>query len=309
MIRHGKGGGRQVTALFIAPLLALMLSACQTLPPPQRAETPPQLRLDVPFIAQDAYQCGPAALGMMLQWNGLPGDKEALVHEVWLPERQGALGIELKAAGRARGLLPYPVENPESLFSEIQAGHPVLVLQNLALKHWPVWHFAVVIGYRDDGERIVLHSGTDQATTSHWNRFVRTWARADYWGFVLLPPGELPARVEAEPLLQALAPMRTGALPHWQAAVARFPDNGRLRFGLANALWAADRREEALAAYERTVALAPELAPAWNNLAYARRDAGDDPGARQAVCRARELAPDSDNVRDSVAEITGGDGC
>ena len=45
MIRHGKGGGRQVTALFIAPLLALMLSACQTLPPPQRAETPPQLRL------------------------------------------------------------------------------------------------------------------------------------------------------------------------------------------------------------------------------------------------------------------------
>jgi len=304
-----KGGGRAAATLFLAPLLALMLSACQTLPPPQRADSPPRQTLDVPFIAQDAYQCGPAALGMMLQWNGLPGDKEELVHEVWLPERQGALGIELKAAGRARGLLPYPVETPDALFSEIQAGHPVLVLQNLALKRWPVWHFAVVIGYRDNGERIILHSGTDEATSSHWNRFVRTWARADYWGFVLLPPGELPARVEPEPLLRALAPMQIDALPHWRAAVARFPDNGRLRFGLANALWAAQRQQEALDAYQRTVALAPDLAPAWNNLAYALRRAGDDRGAREAVCRASELAPDSDNIKDSVADITDGNGC
>ena len=55
--------------------------------------------------------------------------------------------------------------------------------------------------------------------------------------------------------------------------------------------------------------LAPELAPAWNNLAYARRDAGDRDGARQAVCRAHALAPDSGNVADSVEEITGGEGC
>ncbi len=300
-----KRGGRPVAAL----LLGLLLAACQTVPPPQEAEHPPQEYLDVPFIAQDAYQCGPAALGMMLQWNRLPGDKEALVDEVWLPDRKGALGIELKAAGRARGLLAYPVQSPDALFAEVQAGHPVLVLQNLALPQWPMWHYAVVIGYRDGGERIVLHSGTKEATTSHWNRFLRTWARAEYWGFVLLPAGELPASVEPEPLLRALAPMQKDTLAHWQAAVARFPDNGRLRFGLANALWAAEQRDAARDAYEQTVTLAPELAPAWNNLAYARRDAGDRGGARQAVCRARALAPDSDNVADSVAEITGGEGC
>lgn len=298
------------TATFI-PLLLLswLLSACQTVPPPANARTAPQQQLDVPFIPQDAYQCGPAALGMMLQWNGLPGEQDELVREVWLPERQGALGMELRAAGRARGLLAYPVETPEALFAELQAGHPVLIMQNLSLPSWPTWHFAVVIGYRDGGKRMLLHSGTDEATSSRWNRFLRTWARARYRGFVLLPAGELPARVEPEPLLRALAPMRTNAVPHWQTAVARFPDNGRLHFGLANALWAADRRAEALDAYQRTVRLAPELAPAWNNLAYALQDAGDHEGGRQAICHAAELAPEDGNIRASVLELNGGQGC
>lgn len=303
------GGSHPAAALFTLAFLAWLLSACQTVPPPPDAGVPPEQRLDVPFIAQDAYQCGPAALGMMLQWNDLPGDKDELVREVWLPERQGALGMELRAAGRARGLLAYPVTTPEALFAELQAGHPVLVMQNLALPQWPVWHFAVVIGYRDGGERILLHSGTKKATTSRWNRFVRTWARAQYWGLILLPAGELPARAEPRALLHALAPMRTNALPHWRAAVDRFPDNGRLHFGLANALWATDQHAEALEVYQRTVMLAPKLAPAWNNLAYARRNAGDHHGAHQAICHAYSLAPDNDNIRDSVSEIAGQQGC
>jgi len=298
-------GGRPAAAL----LFLLLLTACQTVPPPERADARPQQRLDVPFIPQEAYQCGPAALGMMLQWNGLPGDKTALVDEVWLPERQGALGIELVAAGRARGLLAYPINTPTALIQEVQAGHPVLVLQNLALPQWPLWHYAVVIGYRDGGERIILHSGTDRATESRWNRFLRTWARGRYWGFVLLPPGDLPDSVQPEPLLQALAPMQTGALPYWEAGVKRFPDNGRLRFGYANALWQDGRTDAALRAYRATVARAPDLAPAWNNLAYALRDSGQPDQAREAVCRARQLAPEDDNVADSVAEITDGRGC
>ncbi len=304
MTAHPRGG-RSAAAL----IAVLLLTACQTVPPPERADARPQHRLDVPFIAQDAYQCGPAALAMLLQWNGLPGDKNALVDEVWLPERQGALGIELVAAGRARGLLAYPVATPRDLIQEVQAGHPVLVLQNLALPQWPLWHYAVVIGYRDGGDRIILHSGTDEATESRWNRFLRTWARGGYWGFVLLSPGDLPDSVEPEPLLRALAPMQGDTLPHWEAAVARFPDNGRLYFGYANALWRAQRTDAALEAYRATVERAPTLAPAWNNLAYALRESGQARQAREAVCRARQLAPEDENVADSVAEITAGKGC
>lgn len=292
-----------------AASLLLLLSACQTLPPPERAHSHPETRIQVPFVAQEAYQCGPAALAMMLQWNHLPANRDELVKEVWLPKREGSLGIELKAAGRARGLLAYPIKTPDDLFRELQAGHPVLILQNLFLSQWPVWHYAVVIGYQDGGDKLILHSGTDRATTSRWNRFIRTWARGNYWGFVLLPAGELPASVRAKPLLEALAPMKKDALPHWRDAVRRFPDNGRLRFGYANALWHQGDHPAALAAYQRAVKAAPKLVPAWNNLAYARQADGDHEGAVAAVCRAHQLAPDDDNIASSVTDIAGPSGC
>tara|TARA_R110001606_G_scaffold83958_3_gene191284 strand:+ start:34182 stop:35141 length:960 start_codon:yes stop_codon:yes gene_type:complete len=300
-------GGRLAAAFTV--FTCVLLGACQTIPPPERAGARPHTLLDVPFVAQREYQCGPAALAMMLQWNHLPGDADQLVDEVWLPERHGSLGIELMAAGRARGLLAYPIQTPDGLIREVQAGHPVLILQNLALPQWPMWHYAVVIGYDQAGHRVILHSGTDEATPSHWNRFLRTWARAGYWGFVLLPPGQLPDSVEPEPLLKALAPLNRDALPHWRAAVARFPDNGRLRFGYANALWQAGQRDAGLEAFEQAVDQAPDLAPAWNNLAYARADHGDQDGARAAVCQAHTLAPESDNITASVDELTGGHGC
>ena len=98
-----------------------------------------------------------------------------------------------RAAARSRGLMADPVESAEALFQELQANRPVLVMQNLALPSWPKWHFAVVTGYRDEGDTVVLHSGTTQSDSSHWNRFIRTWARADQWGFTLVEAGQLPA--------------------------------------------------------------------------------------------------------------------
>lgn len=96
---------------------------------------------------------------------------------------------------------------------------------------------------------------------------------------------------------------------HWQTAASRFADDGKLHFAYANALWQAGRKAEALNAFEKTVTLTPSLAPAWNNLAYARLDQGDGDAAREAVCRAHTLAPDDANIDDSVVEITDGAGC
>ncbi len=142
------------------------MSGCQSFPPPQSAQVETEQQLVVPFVPQEKYQCGPAALAMMLQWAGKPVSANSLVDEVWLPEREGSLGIELRAAARSRGLMAYPVENSEALFRELQAGRPVLVLQNLALRRWPQWHFAVVTGYQDEGNTMVLHSGTDAGKTT-----------------------------------------------------------------------------------------------------------------------------------------------
>lgn len=294
---------RQRLTIWLAAAL-FMLSGCQSVPPPDRASARPNTAISVPFVAQEKYQCGPAALAMMLQWADRPAKATELVDEVWLPKRQGSLGMELRGASRARDLLPYPVRTPEALFTELQAGNPVLVMQNLALPAWPQWHFAVVTGYRDSGQKMILHSGTRQSQSSRWNRFIRTWARADLWGFTLIQPGQLPASATPETLFKAITPMPNGDA-FWSSAVDAFPKNGPLRFGLANAQWSQGQHSQALANFTRATELAPDFAPAWNNLAYAQHHDGRPQAARQSLCKARQLAPQDSDIQASMNELLG----
>ncbi|MED5389641.1 MAG: PA2778 family cysteine peptidase [Pseudomonadota bacterium] len=295
---------RPLLAFCLSVSVLFLLNGCQSFPPPQSAQVETEQQLVVPFVPQEKYQCGPAALAMMLQWAGKPVSADRLVDEVWLPEREGSLGIELRAAARSRGLMAYPVEDSEALFQELQAGRPVLVLQNLALRRWPQWHFAVVTGYRDQGNTMVLHSGTDAGKTTHWNRFIRTWARADQWGFTLVEPGQLPASAEPEALFRAISAV-PNADAFWPAAVDAFPDSGQLWFGHGNSLWAKGQQQAALEAFRQATRKAPDFAAAWNNLAYAQQALGDDETARTSICRAQTLAPDDAGIRESVKELTG----
>lgn len=301
------------TRHVLPALLAALLGACQSLPPPVPDRAPPARSIEVPFHAQEKYQCGPAALAMMLGWADRPTAPTELVGEVWLPERQGSLIMEMKAAARARGLLVVPVNTPDALFRELEAGHPVLVMQNLGLSFWPQWHFAVAKGYRNNGSEVLLHSGTDADTPSHWNRFVRTWARADYRAFVVLPAGELPATAETRDLVRALENLRTVAgreavLPHWRAAAQQRPDDYLLQFGLGNVLWENGRRRQARDAFRRATELNPDSAAAWNNLAEAWLQTGCPGKALAPAERAHELDPDNPAIGDTLERVKAAQG-
>ena len=239
---------------------------------------------------------------MMLQWAGKPASADALVDEVWLPEREGSLGIELKAAARSRGLMAYPVTDADSLYQELQSGRPVLVLQNLALESWPKWHFAVVTGYDDGGKTVVLNSGTREHKTTHWNRFIRTWARADQWGFTLIAPGELPASAAPGPLFRAIS-ATPNSDSYWPVAIERFPESAEMWFGYGNSLWASRQQAAAREAFQKAVTLNPEFAVAWNNLAYAQHAHGDKFAANRSLCRALSLQPDDPEIQDSLKDL------
>lgn len=297
----------------LTAVLAVVLAACQSLPPPVPEQAPDNRAISVPFHPQEKYQCGPAALAMLLGWAGEPADPDSLVDEVWLPERRGSLMMELQAAARARGLLVVPVNNPDALFRELDAGHPVLVMQNLGLSFWPQWHFAVVKGYQDNGNRMLLHSGTRANHDSHWNRFVRTWSRARYQAFVALPPGNLPASTDERDLVRALGNLRQvagrqAALTHWRNAIRQRPEDYLVRFGYGNLLWESGRRKEARDAFQRATELNPESAAAWNNLAEAWLQTGCPARALAPAQRAHELAPDNAAIRDTLEKAKAAQG-
>lgn len=260
--------------------LAALLSACAgrpvAVPPPEAFPDVAAKRhlQNVPFYAQDAYQCGPAALAMVLNQRGRTASPEALKERVYIPERKGTLQVELVAAGRERDLLVYPLTGRlEDLVAEIDAGNAVLVMQNLAFDWLPQWHYAVVIGYDLERQEMIVHSGLNEARREPFEVFLRTWQRADRWALVMVPPDQLPAT--AEPLHYLLAASdleQTGRLDSaalaYQSALERWPDQATARFGLGNVAWAQGRKQEAVNHFRALTRDFPEFEAGWNNLAY-----------------------------------------
>ena len=128
----------------------------------------------VPFYPQAAYQCGPATLAMALTWNGLAITPEALKDQVYTPSRKGSLQMAMIAAARRHGRIAYEIHGLDSIFPEIAAGHPVIVLQNLGLSWFPVWHYALVVGYDFSKDVVVLRSGVTARKVTPFPTFQKT---------------------------------------------------------------------------------------------------------------------------------------
>ena len=260
--------------------LLLLLAGCAGTPQSDAllADLPPRLArpvelTDTPFFPQEDYQCGPAALATLLEASGIEVKPAALAPRVYLPARQGSLQVELQAAARSLGRIPYVIDPYlETLFSEVRDGHPVLVLQNLGTDWFPVWHYAVVVGYDLGAEEVVLRSGRFRRHIQDLPLFERTWARARHWGLLLVVPGELTTTMAPLPYLRAVSGFagqsdRATLLRAWRAGVQRWPDFAPLRMALGNTLYADDQREAALAEFLTVLVRAPDYAPAHNNAA------------------------------------------
>ena len=249
---------------------------------------------DTPFFPQEDYQCGPAALATVLVSAGAKVTPEELVPQVYLPERQGSLQIEMLAATRRQGMLAYVLApRLEDLLREVAAGRPAVVLQNLSLPIFPRWHYAVVIGYDRQREHILLRSGTTRELSMPLSTFEHTWARSGHWALLALPPGQLPATaretdyVAAAAALERLGP--AAALPAYEAALQRWPGNAVARIGVGNVAYAQRDLAAAEAAYRRATQDHADAADAWNNLAQVLHERGRSDEARRAAQRAVEL--------------------
>lgn len=264
---------------------------------------------EVPFFPQKKYQCGPAALATILSYHDIDVADEALAKQVYLPQRQGSLQIEMLAAARSYGMLSYPLEaNLKDILLELNRGNPVLVFQNLALAAWPQWHYAVVVGYDLDKKHLILRSGEIKRHLISMATFERTWQRAKYWAYVIVQPGEIPATADAASYVLANHALEQvgfsgEALQGYRSAVKRWPKNSIVLMARANSEYAAGHYQAAEKFYKREIELRPQNADAWNNLAYNFAARKCSAQARQAVQCALKLDPDNGNIRQSFQQI------
>lgn len=306
----------RLRSVLAVAALALLLTACAA--PQSRnllREKPTTLPARVeltqtPFFPQERHQCGPAALAMTLGAAGVDIEPEQIVPQVYLPERQGSLQVELLASARRNQMLAYELAPLlDDLLAEVAAGNPAIVLQNLGLSWAPRWHYAVVVGYDLAEGEILLRSGRERRQIMRMHTFEHTWARGGHWAMLTLPPGRMPATAREASYAEAAVAFEANgynqaAHAAYAAAVARWPKNFTVRMGLGNTAYALNDLDGAVSAFRQAAVDHPDAAAAHNNLAHVLHKQGHFAAAlisaRQAVALQDPLA---DAARSTLAEI------
>jgi len=290
--------------LALLTTLLLHLPGCALQPaPPAPARESVELT-GVPFFAQEAYQCGPAALATLLSYEldepVLPAE---LVPEVYLPERRGSLQIEMTASVRRRGLIPFVLTpSGAELVQNLNAGHPVLVFQNLGVEWLPQWHYAVVVGYDATRQRWILRSGRTMRHHASLRTLKRQRSGAGDWALVALPPGQMPEGLKDGEAFDAISAAEAYLEPSkayraWERAVERWPDGVDLIFGAANASRAAGDPVRAADLYKRLLRLDSEHVAARNNYADLLHEAGCPEEAAAILAPALARTPENHPFR------------
>jgi hypothetical protein len=249
----------------------------------------------VPFYPQDAYQCGPAALAMLLADAGVAVGPDALVPRVYLPERHGSLQVEMVAAARPYGLVSWVLApRLDDLLREVAAGTPVIVLQDYGIWPFHVWHYAVVVGYDRERRRVVLRSGVKEHLEMPFAVLEYTWKPGGYWAMLAVPSGRIPVTADEPDWSAAVAAMaRVGpadaAIEAYRTLLARWPDSLTGAIGLANLHYQRGALEAAEAVLRRAVERHPDATVALNNLAQVLADRHQLPEALRLAERAVAL--------------------
>lgn len=271
------------------------------------ADTPVPTRHQIsglPYIEQEQYFCGPAALASLLHYHHMPESQEQLAEQVFSTTKEGTFQHDMLYALRSRGLLAAPVNNIRDIIVEVAHGNPVLVLQNLGLSWVPQWHYAVITGYSLNSNQFFLHGGKARRDLMPFSTFAHTWRRADYWGYAVTQPPRLPVTTDTH-TLDDLAPrfeelhLPLTAEQTYKALAQRPPVRSQPWFGLGNVYLAQGRFADAEGAYRRGLEIEPENPYIANNLAYAL----DGTHQREAACALLRQTLERPHAPDAVAML------
>ncbi|WP_236075322.1 PA2778 family cysteine peptidase [Mariprofundus sp. EBB-1] len=263
----------------------------------------------VPFYPQLDFQCGPASLAMALEHAGVEITPEQLRPALFVPKKRGSLQVEMLATPRRYGMLAYKLKPMmAALLQEVQAGHPVIVFQNLGLQMAPQWHYAVVTAFDLNQKSITLHSGDIANDVMAISTFERTWVRADSWAMLVLSAGDMPATANPNGYLTAVAMLEKegfhrSAQQFYDAAITRWPESLAARIGSGNAHYALGKLNKAQQIYLQATLDFSDAAEAYNNLAQTYLDQKRYELAITAIHHAIALDSSSDLYHQTWSEI------
>lgn len=303
----------------LAATAAVLVTACAA----NSVRSPPVLPAgsgvieltDTPFYPPDVRDSSLTALATVLSASGVTAATPAeLAAAVDLPPRGETSQAELQRLPPQYARLAYLIApDLAAILVEVADHRPVLVRQDSGRSLLSKWQFAVVIGYDEQHDTMVLRSGTTRRQVLPARDFLLAWTNADRWAMLVLRPGELPAAVNRNDYLKAAADFQQhGARPQdsllaFDAALKRWPDEPLAWAGRAVARVQAGDRAAAARDYATALRIDGSNASARNGLALILLDLGCVREAQDEIDQVREYAlpdPLRTQIEDSRDRIT-----
>jgi predicted double-glycine peptidase len=163
-------------------VLFLLSSGCATVDNVSEVQRRSDLHLvrNVPFFPQEDYQCGPASLAAVLNYQGASATSDEVARAIYSRSARGTLNIDMVLYAQSRGLRAAQYKGGlDDLREQIDAGRPLIVLVDYGFSVIRADHFMVVVGYNDEG--VIVNSGRQEGAFIAWDDFVRAWEKTGYW--------------------------------------------------------------------------------------------------------------------------------
>jgi predicted double-glycine peptidase len=171
-------------------LLLFILGACTTtnsfVEPENQANLPYRLIENVPFFAQNDFQCGPSSLAGILNYYGKNISPSQIAEKIFEEKVKGTLSIDIVLYARDQGFIAeWYTGDVQDLRENIDNNRPLVVMVDLGLGPVQKPHYLVVVGY--DPKGVIVNSGAHQHKMVPWNRFQYQWNRSESWTLRIHP--------------------------------------------------------------------------------------------------------------------------
>ncbi|MFY0667910.1 MAG: PA2778 family cysteine peptidase [Alteromonas stellipolaris] len=293
----------------------LILSGCQGTPQADRialqkpSGVPLRHTIDrVPFYAQEQFYCGPTTLSEVFEYYGHSVSANDLAPQIFIPDKEGSLQLEMIAATRQYDFLPYTERGTlTKLMQLVSSDIPVIVFQNLSIQLLPQWHYAVVTGFDLTTRTITLHTGVTPNHMMSFELFEKTWGRGNYWLLAPVPLNKTSGSMNPFTYVSAAYDMlEVGkgeqAAAFLQTATKQWPNQWLAYFLLGN-YYLEEQPEKAVEWFEQGYQVGQNQAAYMNNYAYALARSDNLTRALTVINEALLRFPDDDNVKKTALTI------
>ncbi len=178
-------------------LLAVVLSGCAVTTSPSLTEEESVNAGDpasgafirgVPFYPQKRYMCGPSAIRSVLNYYGLNVDEAEAVEAVYSEKIKGSLIMDLFIMAKSKGFnARFYSGSVVDLKARLRNGTPPLLLVDMGLKWMPMGHYIVAVGYDDEQDALIAHSGEEGHKVIPFKSFKKAWQKAGYSTLLVTP--------------------------------------------------------------------------------------------------------------------------